>query len=279
MARSTILLAMERSLQLQYGIQNDAKALWNKLKENYKSNVKLNIPALQDERSAMRLREYENVQDYASKILSYVNHFNHCADTNSWTSSGTMPKSKHTYYLMKGVPMDHDWRFFTQLMYHKIDTLGDKLEAIVTTMNAHKARHQPKIDLESIEFLALGKMRTKSEKRSSKHSRKSLKSCHCDSQGNGSSSESQNHRRRHWTDTQECSRSHQVGHIARYCPNTAPVASGAPTEAAAAAAAAATTVKTTPIENNWMTVTGKSPEQEGWYLDCATTSNFCGDQQ
>jgi len=33
--RSTILLAMERSLQQQYGVQKDAKALWDQLKEDY----------------------------------------------------------------------------------------------------------------------------------------------------------------------------------------------------------------------------------------------------
>jgi hypothetical protein len=36
---STILLAMERSLQQQYGVQKDAKALWDQLKEDYKSNI------------------------------------------------------------------------------------------------------------------------------------------------------------------------------------------------------------------------------------------------
>jgi hypothetical protein len=45
-ALSTILLAMERSLQQQYGVQNDAKALWDQLKEDYKSKVKLNVWAL-----------------------------------------------------------------------------------------------------------------------------------------------------------------------------------------------------------------------------------------
>jgi len=28
-----------------------------------------------------------------------------------------------------------------------------------------------------------------------------------------------------------------------------------------------------------MTVTGRSAEKEGWYLDCATTSHVCGDRQ
>jgi len=115
-AWSTILLAMERSLQQQYGAQKDATALWDQLKEDYKLKVKLNVWALRDEMSAVILSDCENVQEYASKILSYLNGFNLCADLDSSTGSGTMPKSEHTYYLIKGVPKDDDWRFFTQVM-------------------------------------------------------------------------------------------------------------------------------------------------------------------
>ena len=39
------------------------------------------------------------------------------------------------------------------------------------------------------------------------------------------------------------------------------------------------TMMTTSIENYWMTVTGRSPEKESWYLDCATTSHVCGNRQ
>ena len=92
-ARSTILLAMEWSLQQQYGVQKDAKALWDQLKEEYKSKVKLSVWALRDEMSAVRLSDCENVQEYTSKIQSYVNDFNLCTDTDSSTGSGTMPKS------------------------------------------------------------------------------------------------------------------------------------------------------------------------------------------
>jgi len=271
-ARSTILLAMERSLQQQYGIQKDAKALWDQLKEDYKSKVKLNVWALRDEISAVKLSDCENVQEYALKIQSYVNDFNLCADTDNSSSTGsdTIPKSEHTYYLMKGVPKDDDWKFFTQLMYDKIDTLADKPEEIVTKMKAHQARHQQEVDLESIELLALAKTQTKSEKRSSKHSRKSRKSRGSGSESDGSSSESEMHHRRR---TQECYRCHQVGHIAQYCPSTAPVESVAPTEKAEA-------TTTTSIENYWMTVTnGESPLNESWYLDCATTTHICGDRR
>ena len=134
-ARSTILLAMERSLQQQYGVQKDAKALWDQLEEDYKSKVMLNVWALRDEMSAVRLSDCENAQEYTSKIQSYVNDLNLGADTDSSsTGSGTMPKSEHSYYLMKGVPKGNDWRFFTQLIYSKIYSLANKPEEIATKM-------------------------------------------------------------------------------------------------------------------------------------------------
>jgi hypothetical protein len=136
-AQSTILLAMQRSWQQQYVVQKDAKALWDQLKEDYKSKVKLNVWALRDEMSAVKLSNCENVQEYASKIQGHVNDFNLCAGSS--TGSGTMPKSEHSYYLMQGVPKNDDWRFFTQLMYDKIDTLADNPEEIVTKMKAHEA--------------------------------------------------------------------------------------------------------------------------------------------
>jgi len=231
-ARLPILLMMERSLHQQYGVQKDAKALWDQLKEDYKSKVKLNVWALCNDMSAVKLSNCENVQEYASKIQGYVNDFNLCADSDSLIGGGgTMPKSEHTYHLMKGVPKNDDWRFFTQLTYDKIDTLADKQEEIVTKMKAHEERHQQEVDFKSIEWRALAKMRTKSEKRSSKHSQKSQKSCDSSSESDGSRSDNEKHasRRTNWRDTQECYRCHKKGHIARYCPSSAPVESGAPT--------------------------------------------------
>ena len=60
---------------------------------DYKSKVKLNVWALRDEMSAVRLGDCENVQDYASKIQGYVNDFNLCADSDCSTGGGgTRPK-------------------------------------------------------------------------------------------------------------------------------------------------------------------------------------------
>jgi len=93
------------------------------------------------------------------------------------------------------------------------------------------------------------KLQTKSEKPNSKYSRQSLKSHGSVSESDGRSLESEKHRCNH---TQECYRCHKVGHIAQNCPSTAPVESGAPTEAAAAAPtekAAAAARTTTSIGN------------------------------
>jgi hypothetical protein len=256
---------MGRLLQQQNGIQKDAKALWDQLKEDYKSKAKLNVWALQDEMSAVRLSDCENVQEYTSKIQSYVNDFNLCADSDSSTGSDTMLKSEHTYYLMKGIPKDDDWRFFTQLMYDKIDTLANKPDEVIVNMKSHNARLQKDDDSEGAAMFST--LPTKRDKW--RHTRKSPMSRGSGSESDGSNSESEKHRHRH---TQECYRCHKIGQIGRYCPSNAPVESSASTETTAA-----TATTTISIENHQMTVTGRTPEKEGWYLDCATTCHICAD--
>jgi hypothetical protein len=141
----------------------------DQLKEDYKSKVKLNVCALQDKMAVVELRHCENVEEYASKIQGYVNDFNLFAD--SWADSGTMPKSEHSYYLMQGIPKDNYWRFFTKLIYHKIDTQSEKPEEIVTKKRAHEEWLQQEDSLGvAAMFLDL---RTQCETWESKHIRKS----------------------------------------------------------------------------------------------------------
>jgi hypothetical protein len=71
-----------------------------------------------------------------------VNDFHLCADSS--TGSGMMPKSEYSYYLMQGIPKDDDWRFFTQLMYDKIDTIADKPGGIVTKITPTKRDYRRK---------------------------------------------------------------------------------------------------------------------------------------
>jgi len=69
--RWTILLTMEWSFQQQYGVQQDAIVLWDQLKEDWKSMVKLTIWALWDTMSAVKLRDSENVQQYTVIFQGY----------------------------------------------------------------------------------------------------------------------------------------------------------------------------------------------------------------
>jgi hypothetical protein len=214
--------------------------------------------------SAVKLSNCKNLQEYTSKIQGYVNDFNLCAES----STGTMPKSEHSYHLMQGIPKDNDWRVFTQLMYDKINTLDDTVGKIFTRMKAHE------LLLQMYEYLEVATMFSKLQMKSNrrKPSRKSRTTRDSGSESDGSCPESEMHRHRH---TQECYRCHRVGHTARYCPSTAPLESGAPTETVAAV----TTMMTTSIQRYWITVTGRSPQKEGWYLDCAAHCHICGDWQ
>jgi hypothetical protein len=72
--------------------------LWDLLKEVYQSRLKLNIWALYDEMSVVKVNSCENVQKYASIIQGHVNDFNLCADSS--TGSGTKPNREHRYWLM-----------------------------------------------------------------------------------------------------------------------------------------------------------------------------------
>ena len=67
-----------------------------------------------------------------------------------------------------------------------------------------------------------------------------------------------------------------MGHIAWYCPSTAPVGSTALTETPAVAS----TMRRTASGNYWRTVTNwESPLKESWCLDCATTTHNWGDRE
>jgi hypothetical protein len=170
---------------------------------------------------------------------------------------------------MKGVPNDDHWRLFTQLMNDNIATLADQLEEAGGKSEAHNVQLQK--DDGSEDTAMFQTLWTKSEKRNSRQTWNFQNSRDHDSGSNGSILESEKHRRRH---TQECYRCHKVGHTAQYCPSTTPEDNSAPTETAAAAE-----TTTTSFENYWMTVTGRSPEREGWNLDWARTSHVCGDRR
>jgi len=58
--------------------------------------------------------------------------------TGFGSSTCTMWKIEHSYYVMQDVPKVDDWMGFTQMKNDKINTLANKPEDIVTKMNAHE---------------------------------------------------------------------------------------------------------------------------------------------
>lgn len=140
-----------------------------------------------------------------------------------------IPNANYSYYLIFGIWKLDNWRFFTQIMYYKIDTMGDKVDFLVTKMKAHEAQLHQEDD--SMVPGSFSKLQTKCDRW--KQSRKSWKSLDSNSKSKSSNSEDQTkHHCIHWRDAQECKRYHKIGHIGGYCPSTALVESKAPTETA-----------------------------------------------
>jgi hypothetical protein len=139
------------------------------------------------------------------------------------------PRSQHIYYLMKGVPKDDNSRVFTQWIYNKIDVLADKPNSVVTKWGAQAAlRHQEEDSQLAAIFSKLQRICVKCNSMYSWNSQKSR-----DSGTESESNNSYNEKKHHHKQTQEFYRCHTVGHIAQYCPSTALVEGGAPTETAA----------------------------------------------
>jgi hypothetical protein len=78
-ARSTILLGMEPRIHAEYTVVDDAKKLREKLASAYKSKLKLNIFEIREDLWSMKLQDWGDVDNYASRIDQKVKDYNLCA--------------------------------------------------------------------------------------------------------------------------------------------------------------------------------------------------------
>ena len=67
-ARLTILLGMEPRIQAEYTVVDNAKTLSEKLASAYQSKLKFNIFEIRDDLWSIKLQDYGDVDNYASRI-------------------------------------------------------------------------------------------------------------------------------------------------------------------------------------------------------------------
>jgi len=137
------------------------KALSDQLKK-YKSNIRLYFGNLQDDISAVTLRDGKNVDKWILMIKEYENKVKLLV--GSLTS--TILKFEHSNYLILGDYMYNSLKFFSSLIYDKIVTLVYKQEKTVMKIKAHKVSIQKEDNL--VVAVMFSRLWMKSEKPYSK---------------------------------------------------------------------------------------------------------------
>jgi len=146
-ARSTILLGMETTIQVEYTVVDDAKTLWEKLASAYKSKLKLNIFEIREDIWGIKLQDCGDVDNYASRIDRKVKDYNLCAgptapsttdtdatDTDSAKTIAKMSEQEHIFYLLRGIPRNDEWKVFLVLMMDKNAMMTATPDEIVTKL-------------------------------------------------------------------------------------------------------------------------------------------------
>ena len=142
-ARSTILLGMERSIQAEYTVIHDAKTLHEKVASAYKSKLKLNIFEIRIDLWSIKLQDCGDVDNYALQIDRKVKDYNLCtgpmtsdtdADTDSAKTITKMSEQGHIFYLLRGIPRNNEWKVFLELMMDINTTMTATPDEIVTKL-------------------------------------------------------------------------------------------------------------------------------------------------
>jgi len=143
-ARLTILLSMERRIQAQYTVVDNAKTLWEMLASAYKSKLKLNIFEIREDLWSIKLQDCGDVDNYESQINRIVKDYNLCAgpsttysdatDTDSANNIAKMSEQEQIFYLRGGISRNDEWKVFLELMMDKNGTKTATPDEIVTKL-------------------------------------------------------------------------------------------------------------------------------------------------
>jgi len=146
-ARSTILFGMEPRIHAEYTVVDDAKTPWEMLASANKSKLTLNIFEIREDLWSIKLQDCEDVDNYASQIDWKVKDYNLCAgpsttdtdaDTDTAKTIAKMSEPEHIFYLLRGIPRNHEWKVFLELMMDKNAMLTATPDEIVTKVAERK---------------------------------------------------------------------------------------------------------------------------------------------
>lgn len=125
---------MEMSLQQWHKIEKGVKKLWHQPNETHKFNMKLIISSLQDDISAVKLRDCKNVHKCTSQMQGYLNGM----FLGMESSTATIPTGEYSNSISKCTSKNDNWRVLIKWMYNIFDTLANQQDNIVTMIKAYK---------------------------------------------------------------------------------------------------------------------------------------------
>jgi len=282
-ARSSILLSMERRIQAEYMVVNDAKRLWEMLASVYKSQLRFNIFEIRADLGSIKLQDCRDVDNYALQIDQKVKDYNLWAgpsttdtdatDTDSAKTIAKMSEQEHIFYLLCGIARNDQGKDLLELMMDKNTTMTTTPDGI-TTMVVEKEvaiSRENGLVLEALLFAKKGGNggnggnggKAGKDGRSPKRDKRHYERDHKDD--------------RKEKDLQKCFHCQWRGHITKNCmskqrgnpPNDADTTAKASTET--------TVTLTSSIENYWMVASSRCLSSD-WFIHCGCTAHISGRQ-
>jgi hypothetical protein len=142
-ARSTILLSIEPTIQVEYMVVEDAKMLWETLASAYKPQLKLNFFEVGEDLWSIQLQDRRDVDNYASRIDRNIKNNNLCAGSSTTNTDDDMDTTKtiakmseqqHIVYLLHVIPRNDEWRVILELMIDQNAMMTTRPDEIVTKL-------------------------------------------------------------------------------------------------------------------------------------------------
>jgi len=247
----------------------------------YKSKLKLDIFEIREDLWSIKLQDFGDVDNYASRIDRNVNDYNLCAgrsttdtdatDTDTAKTIAKMSKQEHNFYLHCGIPRNDEWKVFLELMMDKNATMTATPNEIVTKLVEKEAaiKRENGLAPDALLFTKKGGKDGGNGGKAGKYGESPRR----DKRDNTIDND------RKEKDFRKCSHCQRRGHTTENCwskqrgdpPKSADTAAKASTEASASS------TLTTSIENYWM-VASSSASSSDWFIDCGCTTHISSRQ-